>query len=190
MTEKKDSNMQSVFVALFAALIAAGGFIAIPTPGAVPIVLQNMLAITTGILLGGAQGGGAVGLFLMAGALGLPVFSGGRGGMSHLMGPTGGFLFGYFIAALIAGFFVGKPHINKKSPISRIIIASVFAYLIVYALGIAQFMSVMGSSFAQAIAACLIPFIPGLAIKLFLTIILSWKLRPLIAQYIFSENHD
>jgi biotin transport system substrate-specific component len=187
--KKHTSTMTSVFVALFAAIIAAGGFIAIPTPGGlVPIVLQNMLAITAAILLGGIQGGGAVGLFLVAGALGLPVFAGGTGGMSHLLGPTGGFLLGYFIAALVVGFYVGKPQIAKKTPIIKIILASIIGYLIVYVVGIIQFMSVTSYSFAATITACVIPFIPGLVVKLILTIFLGYKLRPVVARYVFSEK--
>jgi len=192
MTEHKDkhtSTLTSVFVALFAAIIAAGGFIAIPTPGGlVPIVLQNMLAITTAVLLGGIQGGGAVGLFLVAGALGLPVFAGGTGGMSRLLGPTGGFLLGYFIAALVVGFYLGKPQIDKKTSIIKIILASIIGYLIVYIAGIIQFMAVTSYSFSATIAACVIPFMPGFVLKLILTIFLGYKLRPIVARYVFSEK--
>ncbi|OJF77593.1 MAG: biotin transporter BioY [Treponema sp. CETP13] len=182
------NNKVSVFVALFAALVAAGGFIAIPTPSGVPIVLQNMLAITTGILLGGIQGGGAVGLFLLAGSFGLPVFAGGKGGMSHLIGPTGGFLFGYFIAALIVGLYIGKPNFDKPTPLAKIISASLIGYLIVYIAGIVQFMAVTEYSFLATISACVIPFLPGLIVKLIITVFLGWKLRPLVARYVFSEN--
>ena len=95
------ATLKSVFTALFAALICAGSVIAIPA-GPVPIVLQNAFAVLAGLLLGPIQGAGAVGLFLIAGALGLPVFSGGKGGFAVFAGPTGGYLAGYFFAALVA----------------------------------------------------------------------------------------
>ena len=80
MSAKSNEKMLlSVFTALFAALIAVSGFISIPLPGSpVPIVLQNMMPVLAAALLGGFQGAGATGLFLLAGVLGLPVFAGGR----------------------------------------------------------------------------------------------------------------
>jgi len=108
--------------------------------------------------------------------------------MSRLLGPTGGFLLGYFIAALVVGFYLGKPQIDKKTPIIKIILASIIGYLIVYIAGIIQFMAVTSYSFSATIAACVIPFMPGLVLKLILTIFLGYKLRPIVARYIFSEK--
>ena len=90
------NTIKSVFTALFAALICAGALITIPL-GPVPIVLQNAFAIMAGLLLGPLQGAGAVGIFLILGALGLPVFSGGRGGIAVLTGPTAGVITSYSI---------------------------------------------------------------------------------------------
>nr|WP_255947031.1 biotin transporter BioY [Brucepastera parasyntrophica] len=84
----KTATLKSVFTAVFAALICAGSVIAIPL-GPIPIVLQNAFAILSGLLLGPLQGAGAVGLFLIAGFLGLPVFSGGKSGIVAITGPTG-----------------------------------------------------------------------------------------------------
>ena len=79
-----------VFTALFAALSAACAFIAIPLPGTpIPIVLQNMMVVLSGMLLGPVMGTASTLLFIAAGLLGLPILSGGTGGIAKLMGPTG-----------------------------------------------------------------------------------------------------
>ena len=91
-----------VYASLFAALTAVGAFLAIPI-GPVPIVLQNMFVYLAGLLLGGRWGLASVGVYLLAGACGLPVFAGGLGGISRLIGPTGGYLIGYLPAVFLNG---------------------------------------------------------------------------------------
>ena len=192
----KTTTLRSVFTALFAALICAGCFISVPLPGLVPISIQNMFAILSGIILGGLQGAGAVGIFLVLGALGIPVFSGMTGGFAVITGPTGGFLVGYFLGALIGGFVAGVPSVseNRRSPrhILRIAIATVIGYVFNYLPGIPWFISVMTNrgkdiDLAFALKACLIPFIPGDSIKIVLTIILALVLRPTVARYLYPE---
>ncbi len=96
-----------VFTALFAALTAACGFISIPLPGTpIPIVLQNMMVVLSGMILGPVLGTASTVLFILAGVLGLPVFSGGTGGIAKIMGPTGGFIIGYAIASLVSGLIL------------------------------------------------------------------------------------
>ena len=145
--QKNKNLLLSVFTALFAALIAVSGFISVPLPGTpVPIVLQNMMPVLAGALLGGIQGAGATGLFLLAGILGLPVFSGGRSGLAHLLGPTGGFCIGYFIAAGATGFYIGKPSLNQKTSIVKIIGGSILGFVLIYIPGLAQFIKVTHKS--------------------------------------------
>ncbi len=187
MTEMKQKHnpLSSVFTALFAALIAVAGFISIPVPGSVvPIVLQNMMPVLAGSLLGGIQGAGATGLFLVAGALGLPVFSGGSGGIAHVLGPTGGFLIGYFFSSLAAGLFIGRANIEEKTPFAKIAIGALLGFILMYIPGILQFMNITEMTLQESLALCVIPFLPGDAIKLILTVILSVKLRPVIARYL------
>ncbi|MDR2182111.1 MAG: biotin transporter BioY, partial [Treponema sp.] len=109
--------------ALFAALIAAGAFISFPLPfSPVPVVLQNFFAVLSGLVLGPVRGSAAVALYLLAGALGLPVFAGAAGGIAHFAGPTGGFLAGYLLAGLAAGLIAGKP--RKRDSRLRLAAAS------------------------------------------------------------------
>jgi biotin transport system substrate-specific component len=123
------------FTALFAAIIAAGAFIAVPV-GPVPLVLQNMMILLAGMILGPLMGGAAVGLFLLAGFLNLPVFAGGTGGIARFAGPTGGFLLGYLCMALTAGAILGRPRAGKKDPLPRIIAAAAAGILVNYVPGI------------------------------------------------------
>ncbi|AOH45140.1 biotin transporter BioY [Propionibacterium sp. NM47_B9-13] len=91
-------------IAVFAALIAV---LAVIPPmfmvGAVPFALQMIAVMLTPMVLGSVRGGCAVGLYILVGALGLPVFSSGASGIGVLVGPTGGFLWGWLIGAFVAG---------------------------------------------------------------------------------------
>ncbi|RZW12719.1 MAG: biotin transporter BioY, partial [Desulfobulbaceae bacterium] len=91
-----------VYASLMATLTAVGAYIAIPI-GPVPIVLQNLFVMLAGLLLGGRWGLTSVGVYLLAGAVGLPVFAGGTGGIGKFIGPTGGYLLGFAAAAYVIG---------------------------------------------------------------------------------------
>ncbi|QTQ16391.1 biotin transporter BioY [Treponema parvum] len=182
-----------VFIAAFAALIGAGAFIAIPAGvTVVPIVMQNMFAVLSGCLLGGLNGGAAALLFVLAGTLGLPVFSGGRSGVAHILGPTGGFLIGYILAAAISGLIAGKPKILQKTGkvkyVLRIAVSAAAGFVVLYVPGVLWFMHTRNASFASTMAACVLPFILGDVIKCVLTVLLSLKFRPVIARYLNSDE--
>jgi biotin transport system substrate-specific component len=180
----KKNALKSVFTALFAALICAGSVMIIPA-GPVPIVLQNAFAILAGLLLGPIQGAGAVGLFLLAGALGLPVFSGGKGGFAVITGPTGGYLMGYFIGAFIAGTAVQRA--SKTEPVNAlpvIISAAIAGFACIYIPGILVLKKTLSLSLGEAIGKGFIPFLLVDAIKIAAIIPITLKLRPVIARYL------
>ena len=192
MTNSSTVSKKIVFTALFAALIAVCGFISIPIPGTpIPIVLQNMLTVLTGLMLGPVWGTASTLLFLVAGALGLPIFAGGTGGIAKLMGPTGGFLYGYALATLIAGIIAQRPVYGKKTPLIRLILATVFGFVIMYIPGVIHFMRVMEKTFMQTLTLCVIPYIPGDIAKMILAILLAAKLRIVASWYIFTpDEHE
>lgn len=97
-----ESTASLVLAALLAALIAAGAYVHIPLPF-VPVVLSDAVVVLAGLLAGPATGATAAGGYVLVGALGLPVFSGGSGGLGHLLGPTGGYLAGFIAGAALAG---------------------------------------------------------------------------------------
>ncbi len=119
-----------VLASLFTALMAVGAYISIPV-GPVPMVLQNMFVLLAGLLLGPAWATASVLLYLFLGAVGLPVFSGGGGGLAHFAGPTGGYLLGYLPAVAVTGAIsrAGKsPFISAA--------AAITGDLLVYAAGV------------------------------------------------------
>lgn len=197
---KNKSVLYSSFIALFAAIICVGCFIKIPV-GVVPIVLQNVLCILTGVLLGGFLGGAPAALFLLAGLIGLPVYSGGSGGIAVWLGPTGGFLPGYLLGAVAAGLIAGKPSVTEKKltvkTVVRVSVAVVVGMVILYIPGVilfAQWATGNGSvpadktAFSYTMAACVIPYIPGDIIKTVVAVPVALKLRPVLAQYLFAER--
>jgi biotin transport system substrate-specific component len=170
-------------VALFAALTAAGTFIAIPLPfSPVPVVLQNLFAILAGLILGPLGGSLAVGLYLLAGALGAPVFAGASGGITRFLGPTGGFLLGYLLAALIAGLIAGRPRPGKTAPVWRIILATVPAFLSIYIPGLLRLKQLMNLGWAEVAAAGFLPFLIGDTIKGIAAVAIAPRLRRIIAE--------
>ena len=189
----KINNTRFVFIVLFAAIICAGCLIAIPIgPGGIPIVMQNMFAVLAALILGGFGGFFSALLFVAAGTLGLPVFSGSAGGIAHLLGPTGGFLAGYILAALAAGCIARKPRIDEKAfgtkNIIKLSLAAFAGFALIYVPGILRFMQLTHRSFSASIAACLIPFIPGDLVKLVLTVPLAAKLRSVASRYFTDKS--
>jgi biotin transport system substrate-specific component len=171
--------------ALFAALIAAGTFISIPLPiSPVPIVLQNFFALLSGLILGPLLGSAAAGLYLLAGAVGAPVFAGASGGFVRFLGPTGGFLAGYFLAALTAGLIAGRPRPELKTPLWRIILAVLAGFLIIYVPGVIRLKFVLDKPWAAAITAGFTPFIIGDILKGIAAVLIAPRLRRLAAEHL------
>ena len=155
-----------VFAALFAALTAAVAWFKIPLPFTpVPITLQTIVVLLSGAMLGSYYGALAMILYIAVGALGLPVFAGGASGIGVLLGPTGGYLFSYFIAA----FFIGKIIESWKKPsYANYVIAMIAGSIIIYALGATQGKLVTKLSWSAIAVGWVLPFIIGDAIKLLL----------------------
>jgi biotin transport system substrate-specific component len=169
--------------ALFAALTAAGTFIAIPLPfSPVPIVLQNLFALLSGLILGPFLGFCAVGLYLIAGAIGAPVFAGATGGFVHLIGPTGGFLFGYLLSAVVGGLIAGKPRPGINTRIWRIILAAAFGLLSVYVPGLLRLKAAMGADWPAVLAAGFLPVLIGDGIKAVVAVLIAPRLRRIAAD--------
>ncbi|HWR13117.1 MAG TPA: biotin transporter BioY [Rectinemataceae bacterium] len=173
MELKTNELTNAVLSCLFAALISIGAFIALPVPGSpVPIVLQNMFIMLTALIMGPWWGAFATALYLLFGFLGLPVFSGGAGGIAKLLGPTGGYLFGYLPASIAMGFIARK----GKHTIFINICACLAGMAIVYIFGIARLRAVLDVDWGKALAVGLYPFILGDAVKIVLASLLAPRL--------------
>lgn len=171
-----------VLCSLMAGLMAAGAFIQIPI-GPVPIVLTNLFVLLTGLLLGARWGMAGAALYLLVGAMGLPVFSGGRGGLAHLFGPTGGYLFGFVLSAGITGFIVECFRRSLKGGV----VAVLFGSLVIYGLGVPWLKAVTQMSWNKAWMIGMVPFLPGDVLKAFLAVILFRSVKPILDRLIRSE---
>ena len=162
----------TAYASLLAALTAVGAFIAIPV-GPVPIVLQNLFVYLSGLLLGSRWGLAAVGVYLLAGLCGLPVFSGGRGGIGHLVGPTGGYLLGFLPAVYIIGRVTEKAGNKDLAGV----LAMLAATAVIYCLGVSWLKILSGMTFAKAMAVGMVPFLIGDAVKIAAAAALAKTLR-------------
>ena len=156
-----------ILTGLFAALTAIGAYIHIPFP-TVPITLQIFFALMAGGLLGKKYGFLSQVIYVLIGAIGLPVFAGGTGGIGILFGPTGGYIFGFLAAGYIAG--IGKQKFLNKS------LYMILGLVAIYVLGVSGLMIFAGLEFLPAVTTGVTPFIVGDLIKVFLAAYLSVKL--------------
>ncbi len=164
-----------VYTSLFAALIAAGSYMAIPA-GPVPIVLQNMFVFIAGLTLGKRYGLYSVALFLFAGALGFPVFSMGKGGIGHFAGITGGYLVGYIPAVFVVGLFSEVFNRRMLFDVAGMILGTI----VIYAFGVGWMTVYFGKGFSVAPAVGAVPFLLGDALKIAAAAIIAKKMRPII----------
>ena len=160
-----------VQIALGAAFIAVCAWITIPGP--IPFTMQTLAVLTVAGLLGAGKGCAAVGVYLLLGAVGVPVFSGFRGGVQALVGPTGGYLIGFLFTALLVGWAAGRfPKVWQTAAFMAL------GVLICYAFGTAWFGLFFASGGLGAIlAACVIPFILPDCAKLALSVLLVRRIR-------------
>lgn len=149
-----------VWTALMAALIGASAYLIVPI-GPVPVSMQPLVIFLAGYVLGPKHGALAVGLYLLAGTIGLPVFSGGKSGLGHLIGPTGGYLFGFAVSA----FLCGLARTDETLPWFRGIGFGMAALLVAYGAGGTWLKFALNLPWAKAWAVGVLPFIPWDAIK-------------------------
>ena len=141
--------------------------------GLVPINLTHVSIFLAAGLLGANLGMSSQIIFVLIGAIGIPVFSGFSGGLGIIFGPAGGFIFGYIWCAYVTGFFIDR---FGKS-IAKQILAMYAGWLVTYLLGIAWFIYYTKTSFFAALPVCLFPFIPGDFLKTVLSAALLNRLR-------------
>lgn len=147
-----------VFIALFAAIICIMAPFSLSV-GVIPISLGTFAIYLAGGFLGGKKGIVAVCVYILLGAVGLPVFTGFTGGFAKLLGVTGGYIIGYIPLALITGIFAEK---NK----ALLPLGMILGTLACYAFGTAWFMISTGSELVPALLSCVVPFLVGDAIKI------------------------
>jgi len=171
-----------VLASLMAALTAVGAYIHIPI-GPVPIVLSTLFVVLSGLLLGSRWGMASMGLYLLVGAIGMPVFAGGKGGFAHFFGPTGGYLFGYILASWITGFISEK----SRGLLVLDILAVLVGSLAIYGLGVPWLKMVTQLSWSKTLMVGVVPFLIGDAVKACVVVVLARSVRPILKRQLTNE---
>jgi biotin transport system substrate-specific component len=160
--QNKNKTLNIILCSFFAALTGIFAQIIIPLPFTpMPISLANLCVIFSGLILGARMGAISQIVYLLVGAVGLPVFARMQGGFSVLFGESGGFLLSYPIIALIAGLIVEKVGFSRKT----CLLAGATASFICYITGSLWFMLISHTTLAVAIIKCILPFLIGDALK-------------------------
>lgn len=157
---------------MFACIISLLAQIKIDLPSLVPITLQTLGIYLASCILKPKLAFSASLVYVLIGAVGLPVFSGFNGGINSLLGPSGGYIFSFPITALVISLIV-----NKKSSTILKIIAMIIGTIICYFIGTIWFMYVTKNTLLSSLMMCVIPFIPGDLIKIVIASILSKKIK-------------
>jgi biotin transport system substrate-specific component len=156
--------------ALFAALTGAFAYVSFPNPvSPAPITLQVLGVFLAGVMLGPAWGGVAMALYLLAGAVGVPVFAGGSAGIGILVGSTAGYLWSYPITAVLIGLLVhGGPEVRdlRAASATRLVGAMAAGVVVIYGLGVLGIMVVNDVGFVAAFLAGAAAFIPAEVLKI------------------------
>jgi len=149
--------------AVFAVLTAIGAWVSIAVPFTpVPFTLQVFFVVLSGAVLGARRGTLAQVVYVLLGLIGFPVFAGGESGPSVLVGPTGGYLLGFVLAAYVSGRIAEKQH----SPSLKYLTAATLVGLMpIYALGEIGLWMWLRTRISVLLMVGVIPFLPGDIIK-------------------------
>ena len=161
------------YVGLFTAVIAIMAQISIPMPLGVPMTMQTFAITLAAIILGAKLSTISSLIYILLGAIGLPVLAGFSGGISKFVGPTGGFLISFPIMAFIIGYAVDHRSAFKGAFVIGLIAGTVVNYIV----GIAMFCILTQSSVAVGFTACVLPFIPTAIIKAILAALIGFPIR-------------
>lgn len=181
-TKRNSSVTDLVFTALFAALTAVCAVISVPMPmTTVPVSLLMLGVLITGGLLPKKHAFSAQLIYLLLGAVGVPVFSGFTGGVGHLLGPTGGYLLACPVAAFLTAWIV-EPFRKKKRSVRLVMLTlgMTAALMVCYLLGTVWFCIFGGYTFLRGLTLCVVPFLVPDVIKLTTAVIVTAALNPVL----------
>lgn len=180
MTVQRLKTADLAYMGLFAALMGVCAWISVPMPAPlVPFTLQTFGVFAAVTTLGGRRGTFAVGAYLLLGLVGLPVFTGFRGGPGALLGTTGGYILGFLLCAAV--YWLATAWLGESLPV---VFAGCIAGLAVcYAFGTAWFLALYTRTtgpmgLGAALGMCVVPYVVPDLVKLALAVAVSRRLRP------------
>jgi biotin transport system substrate-specific component len=154
--------------AIFVLLTTLGAYVQVPLPlqiSPVPLTFQPLFVILAGAVLGPRAGALAMASYVLLGAAGAPVYAGGRGGWIWLLGPSGGYLISYPVAAFVVGLLAGK-HAGRL----RLWGALLAGMAVIYMGGASQLWLMTRSDFGTLMMQSVLPFLPGDLFK----VVVAW----------------
>lgn len=162
------STRELVLCALCTAVMCVIAPVSIPLAGGIPLSLATFVIMLSGILLGGRSAALSLITYVLLGSVGLPVFSGWKGGIGVTLGITGGYIIGYIFMAFTAGFLyyrLGR-NVSGAGKYIAMFVSMVLSTVVLYTIGTAWFIAQTNMNLSAAMAACVIPFLPGDLIKI------------------------
>lgn len=148
----KQNIQRTVFIGVFAALLAVLSQLSIPLPSGIPVTLHTFTVALCGYMLGWRRGALALSVYVTMGAVGLPVFSAFSGGVGILFGVTGGFIWGFFPLVILCG-------IGTKQRYSLAVFSGLAGLTLCQLLGVLQFAAVSGVDILQAFLLACVPYL-------------------------------
>lgn len=175
----KMKTREMTFIAMFTVLICLCSWITVPGP--VPFTMQTFAVFCALLMLGGKRGTVAIVLYILLGAVGLPVFSGFSGGIGRLFGATGGYIFGFALSGVVYRLIVPE----KCSKIAVKVVAASAGLGACYLLGTVWFMHVYaagsgGAGLMYTLGLCVFPFVLPDVLKIALAFVISDRLGRMI----------
>ena len=171
-TKSKFSVRDICYAGLFAAVIAVMAQISIPMPLGVPMTMQTFAITLAAVVLGSKLSAIATLVYLALGAVGVPVLANFQGGPSAIFGKTGGYAIGYILTALITALL--SKVLGRK--FWALCVAMVVGCAACYVLGTIWFMILTGADLVSALGWCVLPYLPGDAVKIVLAAVLTMQL--------------
>lgn len=167
----RDASTTALGVVGFAAALVAASQVAVPVPGTpVPMTLQPLVVVLAGLWLGPVAGATSMALYLVAGMAGVPVFAPmGAPGFARMLGPTGGYLWAYPVAALVAGLVA-----SRRRDFAFRALAAAAGIAVIHVGGFVQLLVLTGSA-ERAVALGAAPFVPLDVLKVLAAAALSSK---------------
>ena len=179
----KISTQDMVLCGVFTTLIAVGAFIKVPIP-VVPFTLQFLFTMLAGLLLGGRKGALSVGVYILLGLVGLPVFAEG-GGFWYILKPSFGYLLGFMLAAYVTGRMVER---KGRLTTGWVMAVNFLGLFIVYASGMIYYYVICNYVIDTPIAIgplflyCFVLAVPGDICLCILAAILTVRVRPVFQR--------
>lgn len=172
------AHLWALGVPTFAILTALGAHVAIPLPpDGVPMTLQTLFVVLAALCLGPKAGSMSMGLYVLAGVVGVPLFAGGAVGLEVILGQTGGYLLGFIACQPVVGWIVrGKDGLPRGW--LALVVAVLAAHAVVFAIGVPWLAVVRDFTIGRAIEGGLVPFLPGMVVKSIVAVLIGLVVAP------------